>query len=132
EVEKIKETVNARLKKCNEQRGQAREPASDPRAAIGEANAESLMAEMGSMGGLGGAPPKSDKIPALAVGEVYPPCTVPMRDLEPIKLADLKMDTHHRGKKLTVKRVSLVVTHAARSWTVVQDVDTEDTERLEM
>lgn len=135
EVEKIKDTVNTRLKKCAAQKGQAREPASDPRAAVSEANGESLMAEMGSMGGLGGlggAPPKADKIPALAVGQVYPPCTVPMQDLEPIKLADLKMDTHHRGKKLTVKRVSLVVTHAARSWTVVQDEETEDTERLEM
>lgn len=88
------------------------------------------MADMGGMG-LGGQS-KGDKLPALAVGRPYPPSTVPQQDLKPMKLGELKMDTHHRGRKLTVKRVSLVVTHTARSWTVVQDEDTEDTERLEM
>lgn len=130
EVERIKTTVNTTLKKCSELSGKPREPPADPRAAIGEANSEAFMADMGGMG-LGGQG-RGDKLPAVAVGLVYPPSTAPLRDLQPMKLADLKMDTHHRGRRLTVKRVSLVVTHAARSWTVVQDEATKDTERLEM
>ena len=130
EVERIKSTVNTTLKKCSELSGKPREAPSDPRAAISEANSEAFMADIGGMG-LGGQS-KGDKLPALAVGRPYPPSTVPLTDLKPMKLAELKMDTHHRGRRLTVKRVSLVVTHTARSWTVVQDEDTEDTERLEM
>lgn len=130
EVERIKSTVNTTLKKCSELSGKPREAPSDPRAAISEANSEAFMADMGGMG-LGGQS-KGDKLPALAVGRPYPPSTVPLQDLKPMKLAELKMDTHHRGRRLTVKRVSLVVMHTARSWTVVQDEDTEDTERLEV
>lgn len=130
EVKRIKSTVNTTQKKCSELCGTPREPPSDPRAAISEANSEAFMADMGGMA-LGGQS-KGDKLAALAVGRPYPPCTVPLRDLKPMKLAELRMDTHHRGRRLTVKRVSLVVTHKARSWTVVQDEDTEDTERLEM
>jgi hypothetical protein len=42
------------------------------------------------------------------------------------------MDTHHRGRRLTVKRASPVVTPAARSWTMVQDEAGDETERLEV
>lgn len=130
EVDRIKSTIKTTLGKCAELSGKPRETPADPKAAIGQANSEAFMADMGSMGlgGQGGG----DKLPALAMGLIYPPCTTPLRDLEPMKLADLKMETHHRGRRLTVKRVSLVVSHAARSWTVVQDEDTKDTERLEM
>ncbi|KAF1971836.1 SET domain-containing protein [Bimuria novae-zelandiae CBS 107.79] len=42
------------------------------------------------------------------------------------------MDTHHRGRRLTIKRVSPVVVLTARSWTMVEDAEGGDTERLEM
>jgi tetratricopeptide (TPR) repeat protein len=71
-------------------------------------------------------------LPALAVGQPYPPCTVSLQDLQPMKLTDLRMDTHHRGRRLTVKRASPVVPLMARSWTMVQDEAGGEIERLEV
>ncbi len=42
------------------------------------------------------------------------------------------MEVHHRGYQLILKRVSPVVTLAARSWTMVQGEEGDDTECLEM
>jgi tetratricopeptide (TPR) repeat protein len=93
------------------------------------------------MADMGGAPDPdmmqtqgktSTTIPVIGVGQPYPPCTTPLSDLKPMKMADLKMETHHRGYKLVVKRESPVVTLVARSWTMVQDEDGSDAERLEI
>jgi tetratricopeptide (TPR) repeat protein len=46
-------------------------------------------------------------------------------------LSDLRLETHHRGFQLAVKRASPVVTLSTRSWTMVQD-DAGETERLEI
>lgn len=87
---------------------------------------------------MGGAPDpdliqsQGGSVPALAVGQPYPPCSASLEDLNPMTFADLIMETHHRGKKLVVKRASPVVTLAIRSWCMVQDVEGKDTERLEM
>ncbi|KAJ9623481.1 hypothetical protein H2203_005741 [Taxawa tesnikishii (nom. ined.)] len=91
------------------------------------------------MADIGGAPDpdlthskcRGGTLPALAVGQPYAPCIVSLCDLTPIRLADLRLETHHRGRSLTVKRVSPVVTLTARSWAIVQDEEGE-TERLEM
>lgn len=136
EAERIRNTVKDRVKKCSELVGNARESRGDKDDAIRQATGASLMADMGgapdpdtaeSSGREGGT------IPALAVGQPYPPCTVSLEGLKPMKLAELKMDTHHRGYKLTVKRASPVVTLTARSWTMVQDEEEgDDIERLEV
>ena len=114
-------------------RGKARVPR-ESTAAIKEATGASLMADMG--GGLGADMSETKfqgkTLPVLAVGQPYPPCIVSLQDLQPMKLADLQMDTHHRGRRLTVKRASPVVTLAARSWTMVQDETGDETERLEI
>ncbi|KAI2609504.1 SET domain-containing protein [Hypoxylon fragiforme] len=132
EVERIENIVKARLEKCSEIGGQPREPR-DSKDAIRQATGASLMADMG------GADPDSTEtngrggaIPALTIGQPYPPCTLPLKDLQPIKLADLQADTHHRGCQLTIKRVSPVVTLVSRSWTMVQEEGDDDTERLEV
>ncbi|KAK5133836.1 hypothetical protein LTR08_007167 [Meristemomyces frigidus] len=69
---------------------------------------------------------------ALAVGCPYPPCTVPTRDLQPIRHSELRMDTHHRGRVLTLRRIAPVVKLTARSWTVTQESSSGGTERLEV
>ncbi|KAF1362284.1 SET domain-containing protein [Lizonia empirigonia] len=133
EAARIRNTVRERLKKCSAQNGNAREPR-DKTAAIQQATGASLLADMG------GAPDPDmaqtqnqggDTIPALAVGQPYPPCALPLADLQPMSLTDLKMDMHHRGRKLKINRVSPVVDLAARSWAMVQD-EGEEIERLEV
>ncbi|KAH8883496.1 tetratricopeptide [Thozetella sp. PMI_491] len=132
EVERIRSTVKDRAKKCSEQAGQAREPR-DAKADISQATGMALMADMGEAAfDLGQEKPKDNTLPALGVGQLYPPSILPLRDLEPMRLADLQMETHHRGRRLTIKRASPVVTLAARSWTVVQEDEGEQTERLEV
>ncbi|KAF2811344.1 tetratricopeptide [Mytilinidion resinicola] len=135
EADRIQNTVKARLKKCSELAGSAREPR-DSISAIQQATGASLMLDMG-----GAADPdltqpvgKGQTLPALGVGQPYPPCIIPLQDLQPMKLADLQMDTHHCGRRLTVKRPRRcpVVILAARSWTMVQDEAEHETERLEM
>lgn len=134
ETERICKTVKERAKQCSDQSGNARSPR-DKTAAIQQATGASLMADMG------GAPDPDmaqtrgrggDSIPVLVVGQPYSPCRLSLGDLQPMKLAELRMDTHHRGRQLRIKRVSPVVDLAARSWAMVQDEDGEDTERLEV
>ena len=63
-------------------------------------------------------------IVAYAVGTPYPPCTVLLQDLKPMGMHELRMDTHHRGRVLTVSRwgATPVVKLKICSWTVVQEV----------
>ncbi|KAI8268114.1 N-lysine methyltransferase SMYD2-A [Colletotrichum sp. SAR11_239] len=127
EAERIRTTVQNNLDNRSKQAGQPREPR-DAHGAISQATGASLMQDMGNMTGSGG----QDTLPALGVGQTYPPCAASLRELEPITLADLKMETHHTGRRLIVKRAAPVVTHAARSWTMVQDEEAKETERLEI
>ncbi|KAF2488701.1 tetratricopeptide [Lophium mytilinum] len=135
EADRIRKTIEAKLKKCSESVGNAREPR-DSKAAIQQATGMSLMADMGGSTDPDLTQPvgRGRSLPAIGVGQPYPPCIVPLRDLKPMKLADLKMETHHRGRRLTVKcaRRCPVVTHAARSWTMVQNEAGDETERLEI
>ncbi|KAK2037417.1 tetratricopeptide [Colletotrichum somersetense] len=127
EEKRIKKVVEERVKRCTELVGHAREPR-DSHSAISQATGASLMLDMGKM-----THQRDTKgsLPVLVVGSTYPPCTVPLKDLQPMKLTDLRMETHHRGHFLTVKRVSPVITLTARSWTIVQD-EAGGTERLEV
>ncbi|KAI1778851.1 SET domain-containing protein [Hypoxylon cercidicola] len=132
EAERIRNTIKTRLQRCSELTGRTREPR-DSKDAIRQATGASLMADMGA------ADPDSAQtkeqrstIPAIAVGQPYPPCIIPLRDLQPMKFSDLRMDTHHRGRLLTVKRASPVVTLVARSWTMVYDEGGDEIERLEV
>ncbi|KAH6614619.1 tetratricopeptide [Chaetomium sp. MPI-SDFR-AT-0129] len=131
EAARIKTTVLDSASKRASLVGDARTPriAKD---AISQATGAALMADMGamSMGGQAQAPDNSS-IPALAVGQPYAPCVVPATELKPMGLADLRMETHHRGFKLVVKRASPVVTGTVRSWAMVQD-EKEETERIEV
>jgi len=129
EAERIRNTVKDRIEKCSKLAGNTREPR-DAKAATSEAYGTALMADMG--GGADPATKGQNKLPAIAVGQVYPPSIVSVQDLESMKIAELKMDTHHHGKILAVKRVSPVVTYTARSWTVVEDEEGGETERLEV
>lgn len=134
ETERIRGTVKERVKNCSERSGNSRE-SRDKTSAIQQATGASLMADMG------GAPDPDmaqtqgrggDTIPVLAVGQPYPPCTDSLEDLQPMRLADLRMEIHHRGRKLQIKRISPVVDLAARSWAMVQDEHGDETERLEV
>ncbi|KAF2655824.1 SET domain-containing protein [Lophiostoma macrostomum CBS 122681] len=132
EAERIQTTVKERAKKCSELAGQTRE-FRDAKSAISQATGASLMADMGGAPDPDMADTQGQKaIPTIAVGQPYPPCIVSLQNLEPMKFTDLKMETHHRGKKLIIRRASPVVTLAARSWTMVQDEEEKETERLEM
>lgn len=122
EVQRIQRTVQDRLAKCSSLAGHAREPR-DERDAVSQATGASLMADMGGA--------SQDALPALAVGQPYPPCAVSAGELQPMKMAELRVESHHRGTKIAVERVSPVVMLAARSWTMVKDEDGE-IERLEI
>ncbi|WYZ42423.1 hypothetical protein EsH8_VI_000122 [Colletotrichum jinshuiense] len=127
EAQRIRNTVQERLKQCSARKGVTREPR-DPHGTISQATGASLMMDMGTMSGSS----QGDTLPALGVGQTYPPCTVSLKDLQPMNIADLLMETHHRGRRLTVKRASPVVTLAARSWAVIQDEEGDGTERIEI
>ena len=131
EAERIKNTVKDRAQKCAGLVGSAREPR-DLRGAISQATGAALMADMAAATISGGQGSHEDKVPALAVGQPYAPCIVPFRDLEPMTIADLKMETHHRGRRLTVKRAAPVVPQTARAWTMVQDMEGDEIERIEL
>ncbi|KAF2122993.1 hypothetical protein BDV96DRAFT_481710 [Lophiotrema nucula] len=122
ENERIRNTVQESSKRCSEVAGTAREPR-ERKAAISQATGASLMADMED---------RTDKLPAITVGQPYPPCTATLQTLQPMRLAELRLDTHHRGRRLTVQRVSPVVTLAARSWTMIQGDGEAEIERLEI
>lgn len=131
EADRIRSVIVEGKRKASEVTGNAREPR-DAESSIKAATGASLMADMA--GGLGSewqAGAGGQTLPVLTVGHVYPACTVSLSELEYIKLADLKQETHHRGRKILLERVSPVVTLAARSWTMVQGDEGDDTERLE-
>ncbi|KAF3065169.1 hypothetical protein GL218_02707 [Daldinia childiae] len=132
EAERIRNIAKNRLKKCSELAGHSREKR-DAIASKQQATGASLMADMGAPDpDLAQTKGRAGTFPALPVGQVYPPCTTSLQDLEPIKLVDLKIETHHRGRRLTVKRASPVVLLIARPWTMVQEEGEEDMERLEL
>ncbi|CZR65457.1 uncharacterized protein PAC_15357 [Phialocephala subalpina] len=124
EDRRLRKTFKDRLQKCRDLTGQPRVP-TDPKTLSSQVIQADLLSDMGQTG-------RSDAVVAFPVGNPYPPCIVSLQDLQPIELADLLVDTHHRGRMLTVRRVSPVVKLQAYSWTVVQKIPSGETERLEM
>ena len=122
EVERVRKTLKGRLQKCQELAGQPRVPA-DPKTSLNQVGTASLLADIAGTPehGLKAQKSRPDAMVAFAVGNPYPPCTVLLQDLKPMKLSDLRMETHNRGHVLTVRRVAPVVKLVAFSWTVVQE-----------
>ena len=134
ESERVRNSLQDRTKNCQERSGRPREP-SERGALIQEATASSVMQDLASAAfGIGEPQQKSDdeKMVAYAVGCSYLPCTTSLAELESMKLADLRMETHHRGRVLSLRRVSPVVELKASSWAVVQGDAPDDVERLEV
>lgn len=138
EASRIQSRIKDRRAKCSQLAGSARQP-TDKQAlhqTITMLNLTNDMDLMGS-GGFGGEPQeeKSEAITVLAINPPYTPSTVESKDLEAIKLGDLVMEKRHSGKKLRVRRREAVVELRGRSWTVVEDIESEgeaDVERLEI
>ncbi|RFN54910.1 n-lysine methyltransferase smyd2 [Fusarium flagelliforme] len=131
ESARIRTTTHDRIKQREEQRGQPRE-VQDAKALAEQAVSTSLMQDLSSAAFGFSVPNKSkDTMPAYEIGSPYLPCTKKLEDLTPMKLLDLRMETHHRGSFLLVRRVSPVAISATSSWVAVQD-KSQEAERLEM
>ncbi|KAH7066136.1 hypothetical protein BKA63DRAFT_523831 [Paraphoma chrysanthemicola] len=130
EAERIRTAAKERVKTSSEAKGNERTPR-EATPSIQQATGASLMHDMGGAPDPDMTDAQGGTLPALAVGHPYPPCTVPLHELAPMKFSDLRMETHHRGKKLAIKRASPVVGFAVRSWCMVQDEEGKETERLE-
>lgn len=132
ESDRVRKNLQDRIRNSEERCGRPRE-SSDPKTLIQQATSTSLMQDL-SVAALGlGAPQESqESMVAYAVGCPYPPCTAKLQDLQPMKLSDLRMETHHRGHVLSLRRVSPVAVLKASSWAVVQRRSSEDVERLEL
>ncbi|KAK4502484.1 hypothetical protein PRZ48_005909 [Zasmidium cellare] len=48
-------------------------------------------------------PPSHSVVRQTVIGYAYPPCTVPLADLEPITINELELETVHRGRVLVVR-----------------------------
>ncbi|KAF5586467.1 n-lysine methyltransferase SMYD2 [Fusarium pseudocircinatum] len=132
ESEHINRTIKDLARLREEQTGQSREP-TDPKSLIEQAISTSLMQEMSSAAFGLGAPRKTrETMVAYGVGKPYPPSTAKITDLLPMTIRDLKMETHHRGFFLSLRRVSPVSVLQASSWTVVKGKSFDEVERLEV
>jgi tetratricopeptide (TPR) repeat protein len=133
EDERMRKTLKGRMQKCQEQMGQPRVPG-DPNSRLNQVTMASLLSDITDAPepGLKARNSQPDAIVAFAVGNPYPPCAVLLENLQPMKMSDLRMDTHHRGRVLTVRRLAPVVKLVAYSWTIVQEESSDDTERLEV
>lgn len=129
EAERIQAKIKDRRQKCQERAGQPREPV-DKQGIHQQITMSNLMTDMDFMGG--GEEKKSEGITVLAIEKPYLPCTVSLDELKPMKIGELTIETHHRGRKLAVRRKEEVVEQKARSWTVVEEEGSEDVERLEV
>lgn len=64
--------------------------------------AQELEGEMGRLLGL-----HADRaVSYTMLRQPYPPCVEPLSSLKPIRLRDLKIETHHRGRILVVRTLS--------------------------
>jgi len=136
EASRIQSRIKDRKAKCSQLAGTPRQP-TDKQAlhqTITMLNLTNDMDLMGGGGGFGGGEPeeKSEAITVLAINPPYTPSTAELAELEAIKLGDLLMEKRHEGKKLRVRRREAVVELKGRSWTVVEDAEGEDVERLEV
>lgn len=123
---RIRKNFKGRLQKSGELEGQSR-ASRDRKILEHRVATTALLADLAL-----DSRPKTDSISALAVGDPYPPSFILLQELQQIGLADLRMNEHHRGKVLIVRRVASVVKLIAYSWTIIQDDSSGETERLEI
>ncbi|EXL42189.1 hypothetical protein FOCG_15539 [Fusarium oxysporum f. sp. radicis-lycopersici 26381] len=132
ESERIQRTIQEVARLREEQKGQSREP-TDPKSLIEQAISTSLMQEMSSAAfGLGTPRKTRETMVAYGIGKQYPPSTSKLADLQPMAIKDLRMETHHRGFFLSLRRVSPVSILQSSSWTVVKGQSSDEVERLEV
>ncbi|KAF4457214.1 N-lysine methyltransferase SMYD2 [Fusarium austroafricanum] len=132
ESERIQRTVQDRERQREEQNGQPRVPV-DPAALIEQAVSTSLMQDLSSAAFGLGAPAKSrETMVAYGIGKPYSPCTASLADLKPMRITDLRMESHHQGYFLSLRRVSPVAVMQTSSWAVVQGHSSDDVEQLEI
>ena len=127
EDERIRKSLRGKLDKCQALKGRPRETG-DRKDRLNQVRMASLMADFA----ISGQKNRGDSIVAFAIGNPYPPCIVSIDSLKPMAFSELRMETHHRGCVLTVKRTADVVKLTAYSWTVVQEDGSEEMERLEI
>lgn len=127
----MQNTVRNRLKNLEQQTHQLWE-AMDSHALIQQATSASLMQDLSSAAFGLGAPKSKETMLVYDVGRPYPPCTVELQDLEPMKISELKIESHHRGFFLALRRVSPVAELEGSSWAVVQGESLDEVERLEV
>ncbi|RMJ10335.1 hypothetical protein CDV36_010035 [Fusarium kuroshium] len=128
---RVQSTVRDRLKKLDEQAGQPWK-AVDSYALIQQATSTSLMQDLSAAAFGLGAPKSKETMLAYLVGCPYLPCTTKLQDLKHMEISELKMESHHRGFVLALRRVSPVAELEASSWAVVQGESSDDMERLEL
>jgi len=127
EDERIRTTLKGKLQKCQALKGQPRE-SGDPQYRLNQVRMASLMSDFA----VSGREKQQNAIIAFAVGSPYPPCTAYLEDLKPMGFSELRMETHHPGRVLIAKRVADVVKLTAYSWTMVQELGSKESERLEI
>lgn len=130
ESERVRTSLQKRLKGCLDDAGKPRET-NDPDSLIQAAVSSALMQDFAA-GAFGLGAPKKESMPAYTVGHPYPPSLASVDELKPMALSDLRMETHHRGHVLKLRRVSLAVELTMTSWAVVQGEDSSDVERITM
>lgn len=130
EAERIQTRIKNRRQKCKQSVGQAREPTDKP-VLHQHITMLNLTNDMDLMGGGGGAE-KSEGITVIPIEKPYLPSTASLEELTPMKLSELKMETHHKGRKLAVRRKEAVVEQKAHTWTMVEEEGSDDAERLEV
>jgi hypothetical protein len=128
---RLRQTFKSRAQKCKETAGQPRQP-TDAQELKKRVTGASLMADMATL------TIESEKVEveeeaivAYAVGNPYPPCTLPLQELKPMRISELRMGTHHRGRVMSLRRVAPVARLRLNSWTVVGDEE-GGVERLEV
>lgn len=133
EDKRIRKTFKDRSQKFKLLEGKLRQ-AWDPKWRQNQVATASLLSDISSidMAGTNTSDGSSDTMITYSVGNTYLPCTLSLNDLQPITMSDLRMDTHHRGYILTVRRVAPVIKLVATSWTIVQEDSSDDMERLEV
>ncbi|KAK5124777.1 hypothetical protein LTR85_001490 [Meristemomyces frigidus] len=133
EDERIRTTVKDRLQRCRDLSGVARN-ANDPRSAVREVTSALFLADLtgASQAELTVQQGRPESMVVVGVGCPYPPCTASLQDLQPMKLSELRMNTHHRGRLLALRRAADIVGLVVRSWTAMEEATSGDTERLEM
>ncbi|KLO81852.1 uncharacterized protein LW93_7009 [Fusarium fujikuroi] len=132
ESERTQRTVKNIARLREEQIGQSREPI-DPKSLIEQAISTSLIQEMSSAAFGFGLPRKPrETMVTYGIGKQYLPSTAKLADLQPMTIKDLRMETHHRGFFLSLRRVSPVSILQASSWTVVKCQSSDEVERLEV